>query len=81
MADWGQGALNNNIGWGQGADNNIGWGSIYNISYSGDVIISGLINQIENIISSFKTRVSNNIGTFESEQSLRDILTNLYEIQ
>jgi len=38
---WGQGAVNNSIGWGQGYDNLIGWGSVYGSSYTGDTNITG----------------------------------------
>jgi hypothetical protein len=77
MSDWGKGSLNNNIGWGQGADNTISWGAIYNISYSGETSITGVGARIEDIISDFKTRVALDAGSFESEQKLRDFLINL----
>lgn len=32
---WGDGVLNNDIGWGQGSNNEIGWGSIYAVSNYG----------------------------------------------
>jgi hypothetical protein len=38
---WGDGASNNNIGWGQGADNAIGWGSVYSVSEAGATDIVG----------------------------------------
>ena len=38
---WGDGALNNNIGWGKGADNAIGWGAIQADSYAGATDIVG----------------------------------------
>lgn len=38
---WGDGASNNDIGWGQGADNAIGWGSIYADSWAGATDIVG----------------------------------------
>ena len=38
---WGQGAANNDIGWGQGANNDVGWGSIYEVSDSGETDIIG----------------------------------------
>lgn len=38
---WGDGASNNNIGWGKGADNAIGWGSIYANSWAGATDIVG----------------------------------------
>jgi hypothetical protein len=39
---WGDGAANNAIGWGQGADNAIGWGSIYSVSSAGLTDIIGV---------------------------------------
>jgi hypothetical protein len=38
---WGDGASNNEIGWGQGADNVIGWGSVYSVSEAGATDIIG----------------------------------------
>jgi hypothetical protein len=38
---WGDGASNNNIGWGKGADNAIGWGNIHADSYAGLTDIVG----------------------------------------
>jgi hypothetical protein len=38
---WGQGAVNNDIGWGQAYDNLIGWGGVYASSYTGDTNITG----------------------------------------
>ena len=38
---WGDGASNNNIGWGQGANNAIGWGDIHADSWAGLTDISG----------------------------------------
>ena len=38
---WGDGASNNDIGWGQGADNAIGWGSVYSVSSAGLTDIIG----------------------------------------
>jgi len=40
MSGWGQGTINNSIGWGQGSTNSIGWGSIYADSPTGDTAIS-----------------------------------------
>jgi len=40
---WGDGASNNNIGWGQGADNAIGWGSVYSVSEAGATDIIGTV--------------------------------------
>jgi len=39
---WGDGAANNEIGWGQGANNAIGWGDIHADSWAGATDISGL---------------------------------------
>jgi hypothetical protein len=39
---WGDGASNNTIGWGQGADNAIGWGSVYSVSSAGLTDIVGV---------------------------------------
>jgi hypothetical protein len=38
---WGDGASNNNIGWGKGADNAIGWGDIHADSWAGATDIVG----------------------------------------
>ena len=38
---WGDGASNNDIGWGKGADNAIGWGSVYSVSSAGLTDIIG----------------------------------------
>jgi len=38
---WGDGASNNTIGWGQGANNTIGWGDIHADSWAGLTDISG----------------------------------------
>jgi hypothetical protein len=40
---WGDGASNNDIGWGQGADNAIGWGSVYSVSEAGATDIIGTV--------------------------------------
>ena len=40
---WGDGASNNDIGWGQGADNAIGWGSVYSVSSAGSTDIIGSV--------------------------------------
>lgn len=42
MSDWGKGAINNNVYWGQAANNNIGWGNVQLTSWSGDTNISGI---------------------------------------
>jgi len=39
---WGQGHVDNSIGWGQGDNNDIGWGEIYGSSASGDTALSGV---------------------------------------
>jgi len=39
--NWGDGAINNSIGWGQGAINSIGWGIYQLISWAGLTNISG----------------------------------------
>lgn len=41
MSDWGKGAQNNTIGWGQSSTNSIGYGSIYETSYAGDTALIG----------------------------------------
>ena len=38
---WGDGASNNNIGWGKGADNAIGWGAIHADSWAGATDVVG----------------------------------------
>jgi hypothetical protein len=44
MSNWGEGAVNNDIGWGQGQINNdIDWGSIYSFSYFGQTNIIGTV--------------------------------------
>ena len=40
---WGDGASNNNIGWGQGSNNAIGWGSVYSVSSAGATDIIGVV--------------------------------------
>ena len=39
---WGDGAANNSIGWGQGANNAIGWGDSHAKSWAGDTDIVGI---------------------------------------
>jgi hypothetical protein len=39
MTDWGKGAVSNTIGWGEGRNNTISWGSIYPVSYFGQTSI------------------------------------------
>ena len=38
---WGDGSVNNSIGWGQGANNTIGWGNSQLTSWSGATDIDG----------------------------------------
>lgn len=40
MSNWGKAHENNTIGFGQGSDNSIGWGGVYDKSYSGDTILN-----------------------------------------
>ena len=40
---WGDGSVNNNIGWGKAADNAIGWGSVYSVSSAGATDIIGTV--------------------------------------
>lgn len=47
--DWGQGAVNNNVGWGQAANNNFGWGKSHIISYSGQTNIDGIIDILNTV--------------------------------
>ena len=76
---WGQGAVNNAIGWGQGAINYIiNWGSIYFSSYAGETDIIG--SPVPGIILNFKTRVATDGGSFEAEDCLNTLLTNLNNI-
>ena len=64
MSDWGKAHINNSIGFGQGNSNNtIGWGYIYDSSWSADTIISGLI-------IAFSERVKADGGTTESLQCI-----------
>ena len=41
---WGDGAANNTIGWGQGANNLISWGKSHSLSYAGRTDIVGVIS-------------------------------------
>ena len=81
MSEWGKGVINNNIGWGKGFDNNIGWGSVYAISYSGETIISEVVNSLDLIVSNFKARVLADGGTFEADLNLLSILTTLSQTE
>lgn len=65
MSDWGKGATNNDIGWGQGANNEIGWGAIHALSYSGDTDIVGAAAADERFIFTVKT---DNAGTSGTDQ-------------
>lgn len=47
--DWGQGAVNNNVGWGQAANNNFGWGKSHILSYSGQTNIDGIIDILNTV--------------------------------
>ncbi len=38
---WGDGSVNNNIGWGQGSNNNVGWGKSHLDSWAGATDIDG----------------------------------------
>lgn len=61
--DWGQ-AVNNTIGWGQGAVNNtISWGSIYIDSYSGETELLG--DEAADALA-FQARVIADSGSFEA---------------
>jgi hypothetical protein len=80
MSEWGEGVINNNIGWGQGFNNTIGWGAVYAVSYSGETIIDRVIN-VENIINSFKARVAADNGNFEGEPYLSLTLNGLLDTQ
>ena len=75
MSDFGQGAVNNDIGWGQGASNNIiGWGFLHDISWSPSTDLTGLAGVLT---LAFETRVIADGGTFEAKQCLRNNLTEL----
>ena len=59
---WGDGASNNNIGWGKGADNAIGWGDIHADSWAGltDIVgavaFTGLLDTYPNASAAFSLR-------------------------
>ena len=78
MREWGQGAVNNNIGWGQGAINNIGWGSIYSVSWNGETSIIG--SPVPALVLAFEQRVLADGGIYENGTALSNILTNLNSI-
>jgi hypothetical protein len=68
MSDFGQGAVNNDIGWGQGASNNdIGWGFVHGISWSPSTDLTGLVGAL---ITAFQIRVLEDGGIFEAESCL-----------
>jgi hypothetical protein len=68
MSDFGQGAVNNDIGWGQGASNNdIGWGFVHDISWSPSTDLTGLVGVLT---LAFETRVLADGGTFEAQSCL-----------
>ena len=67
MSEWGQGANQNNIGWGQGANNNIGWGDSQFVSWSGLTDITGVSVKLTN---DFENRVVADGGTLEAKQCL-----------
>jgi len=46
---WGDGSVNNNIGWGQGANNAIGWGKSHINSWSGLTDIDGLTSVVNTV--------------------------------
>jgi hypothetical protein len=46
---WGDGSVNNNIGWGQGANNNISWGKSHRDSWSGATDIDGLVDLVNTV--------------------------------
>ena len=50
---WGDGASNNNIGWGKGADNAIGWGDIHADSYAGLTDIVGVASFTNTLSTTF----------------------------
>lgn len=49
---WGDGAANNNVGWGQGANNAIGWGSSHATSWAGATDIVGTTSLLLDTYSS-----------------------------
>ncbi len=75
---WGDGASNNNIGWGQGAINNIGWGKSHLLSYAGLTDIVG--SPVPSLVSAFELRVTTDGGTMEANSCLNTELTNLNSI-
>ena len=65
----------NNIDWGQGAiNNNIGWGSVYAVSWSGETELLG--NEYESVID-FMARIDTDSGTFEAKQCLINTIENI----
>jgi hypothetical protein len=66
---WGDGASNNNIGWGKGADNAIGWGDIHADSYAGltDIVgtpaFTGLLDTYPNAAAAYSLRLLRTLYT------------------
>lgn len=46
---WGDGSVNNSIGWGQGANNEISWGKSHKNSWSGATDIDGLVDLVNTV--------------------------------
>lgn len=68
---WGQGASNNSIGWGQGdINNNIAWGIAYGYAYAGQTDITGGQAFLTTFLNNFQSRVTTDLGTFESYSCL-----------
>lgn len=65
--DWGQGANQNNIGWGQAAINTINWGYSQLISWSGLTDIIGISVKLAN---DFEDRIIADGGVFEAKECL-----------
>jgi hypothetical protein len=75
---WGDGASNNNIGWGQGAINTIGWGKSHLVSYAGLTDIVG--SPVPALVTAFELRVVTDSGVMEANSCLNTELTNLNSI-
>ena len=65
--DWGQGANQNSIGWGQSALNTINWGYSQFISWSGLTDITGISVKLAN---DFEDRIIADGGVFEAKECL-----------
>ena len=50
---WGDGASNNDIGWGQSSNNEIGWGSVYSVSSAGSTDIVGVVPSTPLILDTY----------------------------